>query len=83
MNKYKDAIDAQAGACNPVALANAFTRHATPILLEHGAVKVRNDVALRLIVHQLAFLMRTNQLDEGNEYHIAMELCENKAEDEG
>ena len=76
-NKESDAVFAQAGACNPVALANSFLTHAKPILHETGTDAVCNDPALRLIVHQLAHLMRLSEFDlDLSAYGDALEHCE-------
>jgi len=77
-NKESDAISAQDGACNPVALANCFLNHAKPILHETGTDAVCNDPALRLIVHQLAFLMHLGEFDlDLSKYGEAMDYCRN------
>ena len=62
--RQQDAQFIQAGACNPTGVAHSFIRHAKD-MMDNGADTnaIRQDPALRLIVHQLAFLMNTPAID--------------------
>jgi len=62
--RHSDARAIQSGACNPRGIARAFIRHADD-MANSGADTdaIRSDPALRLIVHQLAFLMDINSIE--------------------
>lgn len=56
--RWDDALYAQAGACNPWALANSLAKHLRQAADEGGGTDAaRSCPACRLITHQLAFLM--------------------------
>jgi hypothetical protein len=75
MKRHRDAISAQAGACNVLALCNSLLA-AIREAREQG-VQAESDPACRLITHQIAFLMRTGEFDSGAaSYCAAMEACE-------
>lgn len=64
MSRFSDAIYISDGACNPVAVAHTINHHMS-IMHQNGSssTEIREDPALRLMVHQLAFLMNVQQLD--------------------
>jgi hypothetical protein len=62
-NRYQDALQInQGGASNPSGIALAFVRGCAAVRAENG--NVRTDPALRLIAHQLAYLMGAYELDQ-------------------
>lgn len=75
--RNNDAIHISNGACNPVAVASAIHRHASEILAEgNGMDPIRDDPAMRLMVHQLAFLMKTSELEDLSVYRELREHCQ-------
>ena len=64
--RHKDAIAVQAGACNPSAIAIAITEACREMRAEpdhQGNDQITSDPAIRLMVHQLAFLCRVSEID--------------------
>lgn len=65
MFRNRDAKKIQQGACNPVAIL--ATMHAHGLAMYHngfGTDAVRNDPAMRIMCHQLAYLMAVGQIDD-------------------
>ena len=65
MKRHSDAIAIQAGACNPSGIALAIVRacqemRETP---GTGTDMLTNDPAIRLMVHQLAYLCNVTEID--------------------
>lgn len=81
MNRYNDALYAQMGACNPVALAGALHRHMTD-MTKHGAdhPTIQKDPALRLIAHQLAHLLDVSSVMDMDDYEACVEVCKGMAD---
>lgn len=65
------------GACNPCALAREL-RTACEEVLQEGVISQREDVAVRLIIHQLAHLCNIFEIDHGSldVYNKLMDQCE-------
>lgn len=81
-NRFDDALQIQQGACNPVAITNRLQHHVQALFRSgSGTDTIRNDPALRLIVHQLAFLFGTDRFDGigSTEYDDAIKACEKGA----
>lgn len=79
-SRWDDALFAQAGACNPVALANALVGHLKAAKEEGGGTDAaRRDPACRLITHQLAYLMGLEFGWPANDYAEAMTAVVAKA----
>lgn len=79
MNRYNDALMIQESACNPKGIANTFLERAREI--EGGTDDIKNDPALRLIVHQLAFLMGVYQIDNDlTTYGELRQICQDRAD---
>lgn len=75
--RFRDATLIQQGACNPSGVANSIVRACREVHEEKG--DTRTDPAIRLMVHQLAFICNVRQLDdELNEYSRLMTECEQK-----
>lgn len=69
---------AQAGACNPIPLVLALRNSIDEIKQENpnwDTNTILNDPAMRLIVHQLAYLFRCEELDDPStaEYSACLE----------
>lgn len=69
--RHKDALFAQAGACNELAVANALVRAIREA--REAGVNAREDDAVRLIAHQLGFLLSLSALDSFSAYGEAVE----------
>ena len=80
MNRNRDAIAVQQGACNPSGVARALVRAIDEAREENPDTDaVRADPACRLICHQLAFLMGVGRIDNGmDDYGALIRACEEK-----
>ena len=91
--RHKAALDIQHGACNPRAIMNAMRRDVDELDVEagsqpvgHGVARqpgadtptICNDPAVRLMVHQLAHLMKLSDLDLLS-YEAAVDDCRGRA----
>ncbi len=66
--RASDALAIQAGACNPLGITNSLLRHMQNLARQpdsKGTSEILEDPACRLIVHQLAFLFKTDAIDDG------------------
>ena len=72
--RQQDAQFIQLGACNPTAIAHSFITHAQAMREDQDADTntLCNDPALRLMVHQLAFLMGSFILDNDHSEYIRL-----------
>ena len=74
-NRFQNALMIQEGACNPSGIANALKEACRECIAE--GVSQREDPAVRLIVHQLAFLCNVYEIDHTlNEYAKLRTRCE-------
>lgn len=81
--RYRDALHIQQGACNPSGICGSIREAQREILDERhpdgrlkGTDDVRADPAIRLMVHQLAFLTNAFQLETDlNAYADLSEAC--------
>lgn len=62
MKRFQDAIHIQQGACNIRAIARALANAADEAA--HAGQQPKDDPAVRLIVHQLAFLCGAGEIDD-------------------
>lgn len=65
--RNKNAVAAQQGACNPIPMIRALQDGVEEMKAEdpnYYFSKVRNDPALRLIVHQLAYILNVNDMPD-------------------
>ena len=70
-NRHRDALGIQAGACNLSGVARALVR-AINACREDGTsdtMGIRNDAAVRLIVHQMAFLANCYEIDHTSDVY--------------
>ena len=78
LNRFDNALYIQMGACNPRGIALALHTACTECIRE-GA-NPRTDPAVRLIAHQLAFLLNVRELDTSlSEYSNLDRVCREKA----
>ena len=77
--RHSDALFIQEGACNPSGIALAIVSACKEMRDEpdhKGTDEITSDPAIRLMVHQLAFICSVGSLDYGvNEYSDAMKAC--------
>lgn len=78
MSRFKDALAIQAGACNPIAVSRALVRAIDACHAEGlGTDAICADPAVRLIVHQLAFLVNIDEINVGfDTYRTLTAVCE-------
>lgn len=62
MSRHDDALLIQQGACNPAGIARTLVAACDECLAE--GVQQREDPAVRLIVHQLAYLCNVAEIDD-------------------
>jgi len=76
-NRHRNAIAIQQGACNPSGIALSIVEACQEIRAEATKGEITRDAALRLMVHQLAFICRAND-DQitGTEYSALIAECE-------
>jgi hypothetical protein len=78
--RHSDAIAIQAGACNPSGIAISLLAAIREVMASDGftgTMQVRTDPAVRLICHQLAYLLNVAALDNDlTEYGNAVAACE-------
>lgn len=77
MSRFDDALFAQAGACNPAAVLRSMVRH----LDGDRTIDCRTDPAMRLMLHQVAFLMKISEMDAdmGQIHEQLMVACAKQA----
>ena len=66
----------EGGACNPAGITRILSHACRQIVAEGGTQ--RTDPAVRLIVHQLAFLVSADHIDP-TEYGRLLDACRAKA----
>jgi len=81
--RYRDALAIQAGACNPSGIAHSILDACREIREEpnhSGTAQITSDPAVRLMVHQLAFICRADDAYmAGDVYHALTKACEEKS----
>jgi hypothetical protein len=80
LNRHGDALNIQEGACNLSGVARALVRAINQC---HGekldTQRVRDDAAIRFIVHQMAFLCNVGEIDRRPEvYDRLRTACEER-----
>lgn len=77
-NRFDNALLIQQGACNPAGIARSLVEACDECLKE--GVSQREDAAVRMITHQLAFLMNVSEMDNTlSEYSRLEAICREKA----
>lgn len=76
-NRYDNALFIQGGACNPTAVAGSLHNACLEAMREGKDTKgVCEDAAVRLIAHQLAFLLNVSEINDSlTEYSKLTEEC--------
>jgi hypothetical protein len=63
-NRFWDAYMIQQGACNPSGIARSLVEACDSAMAEHKSTdEVRSDPAVRMIAHQLAYLLNLNEYE--------------------
>ncbi len=81
-NRYEEALLIQQGACNPSGVARALVKAIDEARAEGADTSgVEADPAVRLICHQLAFLLHVGEIDHGSldVYSKLMNACREHA----
>ena len=75
-DRHRDALAiVETGACNPSGITHTLSQACRQIIAEGGSQCA--DPAVRLIVHQLAFLVNANHIDPA-EYGRLLDACRAK-----
>lgn len=64
--RHQDALAIQQGACNPSGIAHSIVEACQEMRAQPGGAStdaITGDAAVRLMVHQLAFICKTGALD--------------------
>ena len=78
-NRFENAVFIQEGACNPSGIAHSIV-DACRERYDEGKGDPCSDLAIRLMVHQLAFICKVDEINDGfSTYHELTEICEKKA----
>jgi transcription elongation factor Elf1 len=76
--RFQDALAIQEGACNPAGIA--LSLHYACVECLHDNVSQREDPAVRLITHQLSYLMNVPEVDNTlHLYSSLIDYCKEKA----
>lgn len=87
MKRHRDAIAIQAGACNPSGIALSIVEACkeirdTPAVRYTGTKQITEDPAVRLMVHQLAYICNVAGLDDLTGYGQAVNECRLRSQEE-
>jgi hypothetical protein len=76
--RHRNALAINNGACNPVAITHSLIRAFEELRAENaGTDQMREDPAVRLMVHQLSWLTRSGAVTfEFGDYSAAVAACE-------
>lgn len=82
--RHKDALGIQEGACNPSGVAHAILDCCREIRADSTSTgRITDDPALRLMVHQLAFICGVTSgaepMARGDTWEQCMEQCRKEA----
>jgi hypothetical protein len=78
MRRHQNALAIQGGACNPSGIANAIVEACREA--RDAGQDPTEDVAVRLMVHQLAYICRISEFENDFlNYSHALEACEKAA----
>ena len=81
--RHDDALFIQQGACNPSGIAHSIVEACQEMRAEpghSGTNEITSDPAIRLMVHQLAFLCHVAEIDSASDvYGKLTEACTNGA----
>ena len=83
MKRHRDALGIQAGACNPSGIALAIVEACAELRAGpayNGTAQITSDPAIRLMVHQLAYICRVDEMNSDfAAYTQMMEFCKANA----
>jgi hypothetical protein len=86
MKRFSDALAIQEGACNPIAIANSIVAAIKEIREapgHTGTAQITGDPAVRLMVHQLAFICNVSSLENAeagpDDYTMTVGACRERA----
>ena len=80
-NRFWDAYMIHQGACNPSGIAHSLIKACEEIRNEGGGTQTtRDDPAVRLMVHQLAYLCDVGNTVDFPDWNSCIEICQQKAE---
>lgn len=71
--RHRDALLIQEGACNPCGIAHSLVEACREVIAERG--DQRNDPAVRLIIHQLAYLVGVPTDETMTDYAAWTDAC--------
>lgn len=83
MNRFANALYINAGACNPSGITRALEEAYDEIRADphyKGTVALTGDPAVRLIIHQLAYICGMNDGSASDNYNEAVKACVEKAD---
>lgn len=88
MKRHNDALAIQCGACNPSGIALAIVEACREIRAQQnhkGTAEITSDPAVRLMVHQLAYLTGVigtcDDLHAAPDYAECSRICAERAKD--
>jgi hypothetical protein len=82
INRYAQALFISEGACNPIAIANQIVESIKEVREEpdfKGTASINEDPAIRLMVHQLAYITGMNDGAWSDNYNAAFLVCREKS----
>lgn len=83
-NRFDNAVGIQEGACNPSGILYSMLQACEEIRAEPshtGTDQLRADPALRLMAHQLSYLLRVSEIErEPNVYGELLHECRTRAD---
>jgi hypothetical protein len=77
--RHLNAIGIQLGACNPSGIALSIVDACREIRAEPqhtGTAQITSDPAVRLMVHQLAFICKADDAYVGPQYNALVDACQ-------
>ena len=81
-SRFSDALFIQEGACNPSGITHALLSAIQELHAENADTPtICNDPAVRLIAHQLAWILRLSEFDRDlDAYGRALDTCREKSQ---
>ena len=79
---YRDAYSISRGACNPIAVTNSLVGMMKFIMQDtnNSMDAVRGNYAIRLVMHQLAYLCGVPTNETMNDYECWVSTCKSESE---
>ena len=81
-NRYHNALLIHEGACNPSGITHALLSAIQELHAENAdTLTICNDPAVRLIAHQLAWILNLREFDRDlDAYGCALDTCREKSQ---